>query len=75
LFPLVLLAAVVAGVARKATRQIDRTMSAQDRILQDHERAVKRQEEAIQLTKEAVVSSQQTNQLLGEILEELRKSA
>ena len=72
---LLLLFVIVVGISRKANRQIDRTMSAQDRILQDHSKAVLRQEEAIQLTKEAAAATEQTNQILSEILDELRKSA
>lgn len=72
---LVALTVLLVAVSRKANLQIERTMSAQDRILEDHSQAVKRQEEAIQLTKEALASNRQTNELLGEILGELRRSA
>ncbi|MCA9755715.1 MAG: hypothetical protein KDA27_07935 [Candidatus Eisenbacteria bacterium] len=70
-----LLILMVVTMSRKANKQIDRTMSAQDKVMEDHKVSLERQAEAIALTKEAIAESRHTNQLLGDILEELKKSA
>ncbi len=72
---LTVLVIILGLVARQASKQIQKTMAAQDKVMKEHEEAIRRQEEAIQLTKSALAANQQSVQLLGSILEELKRSA
>jgi hypothetical protein len=62
---LVVLAAMLWWVSRKANRQMKQAMAAQDQVMEEQERA-------IQLTETAIEISRDTNRVLREILDVLR---
>ena len=62
---LVVVALVLLVVSKKASRQMKSAMAAQDKVLAEQERAMK-------LTEKAVAISQDSNRLLGEILEAIK---
>ncbi|MCA9729253.1 MAG: hypothetical protein KC729_16315, partial [Candidatus Eisenbacteria bacterium] len=62
-------------LARKANTHIREAMTAQKKVMADHEKAVQRTETAIAISERSLHIAEQQTKLLGEILEELRRSA